>query len=130
VTLHLEPIILIVDDDEAQVLMSRNILGRSGYQTLTATSSLQALEVARALSDPVELLLTDVDMPGLGGRALAAELRSMWPALRVLYLTAHPDVLFRHHQILGPREAFLEKPAAPQALGEAVRMLLRENLPD
>jgi CheY-like chemotaxis protein len=127
VTLYLEPTILIVDDDEAQVLKSRNILGRSGYQTLAATSSLQALELARALSDPLDLLLTDVDMPGLGGRALAAELRSMWPALRVLYLTSHPDVLFRHNEILGPREAFLEKPVAAQALGEAVRLLLREN---
>lgn len=117
--------VLIVDDDAAQVLIVKSLLERAGYRTLTAPSGLAALEMVHGLAEPLLLLLTDVDMPGMTGRALADAIRSQQPRLPVLYLTAHADALFGQATMLGPGEAFLEKPVTPGALGEAVRMLIR-----
>ncbi|HKT78880.1 MAG TPA: response regulator [Vicinamibacterales bacterium] len=124
-TYYLDAVVLVVDDDRAQMLIVKNLLERAGYRVMTAPSGAAALEVVRTLKDPLQLLLTDVEMPGMNGRALAAEIRALHADIRVLYVTAHTDDLFAQGGLLGAGEAFLEKPASPTELGEAVRMLLR-----
>ena len=79
------------------------------------------------MKDPLQLLLTDVEMPGMNGRALAAEIRALHPDIRVLYVTAHTDDLFAQGGLLGAGEAFLEKPATPAEL-DRMRALAEEAM--
>ncbi len=122
---YVEPIILAVDDDPAQLLIVKSILEKASHRVLTAPSGLAALELVQTLDEPLLMLVTDVDMPDMSGRALSQELRRTQSDLRVLYLTAHSEKLFAKNALLGSHEAFLEKPVAAAALSEAVRLLLR-----
>lgn len=123
-TFYFEPI-LIVDDDPSQLRIVQHFLERGGQRVMTAGSGTEALEIVRSLEEPLLLLVTDVEMPGMTGRALSEELRKTQPDLRVLYLTAYADKLFGKSSLLGDYEAFLEKPVTGPALSEAVRLLLR-----
>ena len=126
-TFYVEPFILIVDDDAGHLLVARRMLEKAGHRVITATSGTAALDAARALGEPLMLLITDLDMPDMTGRILVEMLRSQQPDLKVLYLTAHTDGLFDEQPVLGDDDAFLEKPVTGPALAEAVRLLLRRN---
>ncbi len=132
-TLRVFPIVLVVDDDPGQVMFARSILEKSGFRVLSANSPadvLAALRVAGEASKGISLLVTDFEMPGMSGAALAEELLAKQPGLKVLYLTAHSDALFRKRHMLKPHEAFLEKPVSAEGLREAVNLLLRAARPD
>jgi len=117
------PTVVMVVDDEPQVLdIERHILERAGYQVLLAASALDA--IAR-LTDgpPLDLLITDLDMPELGGDEMVSRIRAIRPDLKVLFVTGHADLLMET-----PRrwegESFLEKPFTEESLREAVTLLL------
>ena len=117
------PTIVMVVDDEPQVLdIERHILERAGYQVLLAASALDA--IARLTEGPPpDLLITDLDMPELGGDEMVSRIRAIRPDLKVLFVTGHADLLMET-----PRrwegEAFLEKPFTEESLREAVSLLL------
>lgn len=122
------PVVLVVDDDRGQVVLVTSLLKKSGFRVVSASSADQALAGLAAVGDAsraISLLVTDLDMPGMQGRAFAAQLMTRHPALKVLYVTANADVLFQHGRELGANEAFLEKPVSAAALREAVNLLLR-----
>ena len=73
----------------------------------------------------ISLLVTDLDMPGMTGKAFAAQMKKAYPDLKVLYVTSDPTILFQNRSELGPNEAFLEKPVSAPLLREAVNYLLR-----
>jgi PAS domain S-box-containing protein len=79
--------ILLVEDEEALLEATRRLLSRAGYHVLTAANAAAALELASAYEGPIELLLTDVVMPGMRGNQLALALRGLRPAVRVLYMS-------------------------------------------
>jgi DNA-binding NtrC family response regulator len=79
--------ILLVEDEQALLEATRRLLTRAGYNVLTARNGAAALEIARAHDGAIELLLTDVVMPGMRGNQLALELRALRPAMRVLYMS-------------------------------------------
>jgi DNA-binding NtrC family response regulator len=83
-----------------------------------------ALEVARRHAAPIHLLLTDVVMPGLSGRELAARLLEIHPETRVLYMSGYSDEAIARHGVLDPGVPFLEKPFGPDALTSKVRQVL------
>ena len=121
------PVVLVVDDDQIQVALVTAVLRKAGCRVLSATSpllALEALEVAGQARQGISLLITDLEMPGMSGLALASEMVSKHPKLKVLYLTAHADALFQQTHQLKPHEAFLEKPVSAQELREAVNLLL------
>jgi CheY-like chemotaxis protein len=117
------PTVVMVVDDEPQVLdIERHILERAGYQVLLATSAHDA--IARLTEGPpLDLLITDLDMPELGGDEMVSRIRAIRPDLKVLFVTGHADLLMET-----PRqwdgEAFLEKPFTEESLREAVSLLL------
>jgi CheY-like chemotaxis protein len=117
------PTVVMVVDDEPQVLdIERHILERAGYQVLLAASALDA--IARLTEGPPpDLLITDLDMPELGGDEMVSRIRAIRPDLKVLFVTGHADLLMET-----PRrwegEAFLEKPFTEESLREAVTLLL------
>lgn len=121
------PIVLVVDDDRIQVTLLGSLLKRAGFRVYTAPSgdhALAAMKDAGEAISKISLLVTDLDMPGINGRQLAADMLKKHPALKVLYVTANPDGLFEPGQLLGPNESFLEKPVSPGSLREAINFLL------
>jgi two-component system, cell cycle sensor histidine kinase and response regulator CckA len=121
------PVVLVVDDDRAQVALVTAVLRKAGFRVLSASSplaALAALKVAGEAIKGISVLVTDLDMPGMSGLTFAAELVTRHPGLKVLYLTAKADALFQDAPALKPHEAFLEKPVSAQALREAVNLLL------
>jgi two-component system cell cycle sensor histidine kinase/response regulator CckA len=122
------PIVLVVDDDRAQVMLLSSLLQRAGFRVITAPSGVHAVAALKAAgeasSNAISLLVTDLDMPGLDGRQLATDMLKKHPTLKVLYVTANPDALFEPRGLLGPNESFLVKPVSPQSLREAVNFLL------
>ncbi len=115
---------ILVVDDEAPVLgFVRRVLEPNGYEIVTAKSGKQALEIVGA-NTPFDALVTDLVMPEMTGDELARRMRAASPDLKVLYLTGFSDQLFKDKVTLWKAEAFLDKPASPQGLREAVALLL------
>jgi two-component system cell cycle sensor histidine kinase/response regulator CckA len=127
-TLEVPPVVLVVDDDPGQVAVVTSVLKKAGFRVLSASSALAALDVAGSSGARIYLLVTDLNMPNMSGLALAAELVIRHPDLKVLYLTAHANELFRQTHVLKPHEAFLEKPVSAHGLLEAVYFLLHPAL--
>jgi DNA-binding response OmpR family regulator/cell wall-associated NlpC family hydrolase len=117
---------LLVVDDEAPVLrLVARILATDNYDVSTAESGDAAMKlVQNPALGPVDLLVTDLQMPGMNGRQLATEVRKTNPQVRVLYVTGFADTLFKGVQELGAGESFIEKPFGAEGLLEATRLLM------
>ena len=115
--------VLVVDDEPAVLNLVTRVLGQAGYDTVPAPDGPSALTVAQR-SGPFDLLLTDVMMPDMTGDEVARKLREAEPMLKVLYLTAYSDHLFKTKVTLWEGEAFLDKPCGVQGLLQAVSLLL------
>jgi PAS domain S-box-containing protein len=113
--------ILLVEDEASVRTLSGFILREAGYTVLEAQHGHHAVQVAGEFPGSIHLLATDVVMPGLGGRDLAALLVTMRPHLRVLYMSGYTDDAVVHHGILQGEANFLQKPFTPAGLTRAVR---------
>ncbi|HEU4451748.1 MAG TPA: PAS domain S-box protein, partial [Longimicrobium sp.] len=120
--------VLLAEDEETVRRLARRVLERSGYTVLEAADGEEAIRVAEAHRGPIHLLVTDVVMPRLGGRDLAARLLTARPGLRVLYVSGYTDEAVRRHGILDPGTGFVEKPFTADVLAEQVRRALDEPL--
>jgi two-component system cell cycle sensor histidine kinase/response regulator CckA len=118
-----ETILLTEDDDEVRTL-ARETLELSGYTVLEAANPADALRVAVQHSGVIHLLLTDVVMPGMNGRALADRLLALRPDLKVLFVSGYPASASGHHGVLDPGTAFLQKPFTPGSLARKVGEVL------
>jgi PAS domain S-box-containing protein len=116
--------ILLVEDEETLANLARRVLLKHGYRVLTASSGATAREVA-AEQPGIDLLLTDVVMPGMSGRELADELQRRFPDLKVLFMSGYTDDAIVHQGFLDPGLAFLQKPFTPYGLAKKVREVLR-----
>jgi two-component system cell cycle sensor histidine kinase/response regulator CckA len=116
--------ILLVEDAPAVRGFARRTLEEYGYTVLGATDGADALAIAAAHGGPIELLVTDVVMPGLQGHQLAAQLVAARPELRVLYVSGFTESSVIHHGVPNHGVAFLPKPFSIDSLGEAVRAVL------
>jgi DNA-binding response OmpR family regulator len=116
--------VLIVEDEPAIRLVVRRVLAASGYDVLDAGSPAAARDLLGGAGPPIDLLITDVVMPGGSGPELAAWVRSRWPGLPVLFITGHADeATFRHGLDLA-HATLLAKPFNPAELVAAVRSAL------
>jgi DNA-binding NtrC family response regulator len=116
--------ILLVEDEEAVRNLTRRLLEAGGYTVLQASSAEQALEVEQRHSGRLDMLLTDVIMPGLSGPELASALLASRPQMRVLYVSGYPDEAMASQGILDPDASFLQKPFTPEILARKVREIL------
>ncbi len=119
-----ETILLVEDEDSVRRLASL-LLERSGYRLLVASSAEEALETARAHAGPIELLLTDVVLPGMNGRRLADLLTPERPSMKVVFASGY----FDERGILEPGSDFIQKPFNPETLARAVRRALDRKGP-
>ena len=118
-------IVLVVEDaDELRSLIGL-LLKRQGYTVLAAAN---ADEAKALLSEPatIDLLLTDVVMPGASGPELTRELVADRPALKVIYMSGYTEDTIVHHGVLLPGIAFLSKPFTAETLGRKIRSVLHQ----
>lgn len=116
--------ILIVEDEEGVRTLVRFLLKDRGYNVLEASHGEEALRIARQQLDPIHLLLSDVVMPGMGGRSVAEQLIALHPQMHVLYMSGYADDAvvrqgISHHQV-----NFLQKPFALKDLVDKVHAIL------
>jgi len=116
--------ILLAEDASAVRAVAQEILKRLGYTVLVANDGHSALQLARARSDTIHLLITDVIMPEMSGRQLADRLKEQRPGLKVLFVSGYTDDAIVRHGMLEPGIAFLQKPFTPQKLARKVREVL------
>jgi CheY-like chemotaxis protein len=119
--------VLIVDDEPMIVRLAESILQRTGCEMMTASDPEQALEIGH--TKELDVLVTDLAMPGLNGEVLAERLRELLPDLKVLYMTGFAGRLFEQRLLLAPHEAYLQKPFTSAGLLEAVSLLAHGRLP-
>lgn len=116
--------ILLVEDLDAVRGVLRRILERKGFEVITAASGADAMESARALETPVDLLVTDMVMPGMNGRDLSRELVALYPGLRVLYMSGHTQDAALHEEAEAGRVHFLQKPFSAATFLDTARKVL------
>jgi PAS domain S-box-containing protein len=117
-------VVLVAEDDDQVRAVVRRVLSRAGYRVLEARSGGDALAVAQRHGAEIDLLLTDVVMPEMGGPELARALRSRSPKLRSLYMSGYTDDAMLRHGLLEGEVAFLQKPVTPELLLRKVREAL------
>jgi two-component system cell cycle sensor histidine kinase/response regulator CckA len=122
-------VVLVVDDEQGLRDLVCRTLRAEGYKTLEAAHGAEALEVMETTPEPVDLVVTDVVMPGMDGRELGRRLSQRWPDLPILYISAY-DVndIFRRGS---PRTSapFLQKPFPLEGLITTVRGLISSRAP-
>jgi CheY-like chemotaxis protein len=116
--------ILVVEDDEAVRELACRVLKKQGYALLQAPDGQQARKVIDSHPEPIDLLLTDVVMPGIDGKALADQMAGTRKGLKILFMSGYADETLAHHGVLDPGIAFLPKPFQPPELRRKVREVL------
>ena len=116
--------ILLVEDDAAVRALTSHILSARGYFVLEAANGVAGLRIARSYTSRIDLLATDIVMPGITGRQLALAMRDSHPETRVLYLSGYSDTSFPRRAPGRRKEYLIEKPFKPEALAVKVREVL------
>ena len=105
--------ILLAEDESLLRELGETILRQAGYKVLTAPGAEELRALVSEYSDPVDLLLTDVIMPGLGGQELVALVKRRWPDIRILYMSGYSSEEIDN---LDRDAGFLQKPFTPGEL--------------
>jgi two-component system, cell cycle sensor histidine kinase and response regulator CckA len=126
--LHKSPMgqetILLVEDDEIVRNLAEMSLERCGYRLLVAKDGKDALRLAGEHKGPIHLLVSDVVMPGMGGRAVAEDMKTLRPDIKILYVSGYPTDEVVRQGILEATMPFLQKPFKPVQLARKVREVL------
>jgi two-component system, cell cycle sensor histidine kinase and response regulator CckA len=112
--------VLVVEDEAGLREVTKRLLGRQGYTVLVAANANEALGLFDA-NPSIDLLLTDVVMPGSSGPQLVRQLVERRPALKVIYMSGYTDETIVHHGVLNPGIAFLHKPFTSQTLERKIQ---------
>jgi signal transduction histidine kinase/CheY-like chemotaxis protein len=116
--------ILLCEDDSAVRHLATHVLQEHGYTVLAAARPHQALELARTQAGPPHLLITDVILPEMNGRQLAAALQQLHPGVRVLYISGYTSNVIVHHGMVDPGIEFVQKPFRTATLVQRVHQVL------
>jgi signal transduction histidine kinase/CheY-like chemotaxis protein len=116
--------ILLVEDETGILDVGRKILERQGYIVLPATTPGEALGLAQQYGNKIDLLITDVVMPEMNGRELAAKLSEMLPHIKQIFMSGYTADVIAHQGVLDQGVHFLQKPFTVQDLSTKVRQIL------
>ncbi|HEV8409745.1 MAG TPA: ATP-binding protein [Gemmatimonadaceae bacterium] len=116
--------ILLAEDEPAVRQLATRVLSRLGFTVIAAGSGEEAIALGASHNGRVDLLLTDLVMPGVNGRVTAERLRSQRPGLRVLFMSGYSEEVAKLHDFDGGRSTLLSKPFTPDALARRVREVL------
>jgi CheY-like chemotaxis protein len=113
-----------VDDEEMVRRLAARMLVTLGYRVLEARDGHEAVRVLQRAAQRIGGVLTDVAMPGLGGRQLGETIAQCWPQIRVLYMSGFPAQRIVSVGAIEPTDSFIQKPFTEEQLGRKVRELL------
>ena len=116
--------LLIVEDDAAVRALTRSVLSAQSYGVIEAVDADDALRWVAENDRPIDLLLTDVVMPGMSGRVLAEHMELLRPGIKVMYMSGYTDDAVVRNGLIQEEIAFLQKPFSPETLARKVRAVL------
>jgi DNA-binding response OmpR family regulator len=120
-----KPLAVVVDDQESLRAMLRSFLTTSGFRVLTAPTGGHALRICRRIKRPINVMITDVQMPEMSGFDLAAKAGEICPEMPILLMSgAFSESDFEIRRRLGPRTAFVRKPFSWTVLSSKLRSVL------
>ncbi len=111
---------MLAEDATPLRVLTCALLENGGYKVLAAENGMEAIKLAERWDQPIDLLLTDVVMPGMSGRELADRLAVKRPEMKVLYMSGYTNDAIVRHGVLEPGIFFLEKPFSQEALDAQV----------
>jgi PAS domain S-box-containing protein len=121
--------VLLVEDEAILRKLARDILVRQGYTILECSGGNEALDYCAKYHGPIDLVLTDVVMPGLTGGELGRKLQRLYPQIKILYMTGYTEDTVVHHGVVNAGVRLLQKPFTPQILTRKVREVLDTHQP-
>ncbi|MFA6498412.1 MAG: ATP-binding protein [Desulfurivibrionaceae bacterium] len=113
--------ILVVDDEPSLISLVTAILQPLGYTMLKASSGTEALQMSDSFAGRIDILLTDVIMPGMNGKELAEAITARRPGTRVIYMSGYTDSAIAHHGVLASGVVLIEKPITADKLTDVLR---------
>ncbi len=116
--------VLVVEDEPALRRLVHEVLEGAGYRVIEAASPTEALAASASHRGSIDMLVTDLVLPQMGGDALASRVRLGRRLIAVLYMSGYPDQALGHHGVIDPGTPFLQKPFTPDALLRKVREVL------
>ena len=119
--------ILLVEDEEAVRSLTSRILKKQGYRVMAAQHGREAMEMAAREEGRIDLVLTDVVMPGMNGRGLVERLTGIRPRIKSLYMSGYTDDDIIRRGFIEPSKSFLQKPFTSDALLQTVRKVLDDG---
>ncbi len=119
--------VLIVEDDDGLRKFTQEVLLMHGYRVLDAENGEDALRVCKEHDGQIDLMITDVVMPKMGGKKLAERLQPLYPHMKVIYMSGYTDNAIVEHGVLAPGLNFLQKPFSPEGLARKVREVLKSE---
>ncbi len=128
VELHGKETILLVEDEELVRRIAADVLKKHGFEVIVSESSLGALDILQAESHRIDLIVTDVVMPGIGGIELAQVARRLRPGLRHLFMSGYTEEILPYSDVAQNRDSFLQKPFTAVQLVAKIREMLDEIL--
>jgi two-component system cell cycle sensor histidine kinase/response regulator CckA len=117
-------VVLLVEDEAGVRELAREYLEMTGYSVIVAPDGHTAIELASMHKGPIHLLMTDMVMPGIGGRELAERVLGIRPEIRILYMSGYTDQSVVHQGILGTDAPLLQKPFTLATLTTKLREIL------
>jgi two-component system, cell cycle sensor histidine kinase and response regulator CckA len=120
-------VVLLVEDEEAVRDLVRTILAGQGYEVIVAMDPKHAEAIASKFPGEIQLLLTDMVMPGISGRELASRIMTSRPGIRVLYMSGYTENVMTSGGMLEHGLAFLQKPFSPAVLIRKIREILTQT---
>jgi CheY-like chemotaxis protein len=116
--------VLVVEDQDAVRGLACLALRACGYHVFEAPNGEEALRIAASVPGGCQLVVTDVVMPGMSGKALAEELHARWPGIKVLFMSGYPNEVILRHGVIDGAVNYLEKPFTPSQLAAKVREVM------
>jgi len=121
--------LLLAEDDNSLRNLAREVLEGDGYRVLAAERGEEALRLAASHEGPIDLLITDLIMPGIGGAELARRLEALRPGLATFFISGDADGEIARSGVPGPRALFLQKPFSILEFVDAVSRALSAFAP-
>ncbi len=121
--------LLVVEDDDMLREMMIDYLENHGYKVVSARDGIEALKISSEIGEKIDLLVTDVIMPQLGGKELYDRLKAERPALKCIFISGYPENAIVKHGVLSPGINFLQKPFKLEVLLKFIREVLKKGNP-
>jgi CheY-like chemotaxis protein len=119
--------VLVVEDEEAVLELTHSMLVGLGYTVKSAGSPQEALRLAQEYDGEIDLLITDVIMPGMNGKDVAEKIGQARPAMKLLFMSGYTDDVIAHRSMLDPGVQLISKPFTIQQLSVKVRQVLEKK---